>query len=186
MIISKPSPREEFYFSRYIDLATKEDLISSLEASRKEVQEVLEPLSETQSNYKYAEDKWTIKDVLSHMIDTERILAYRALCFSRKEELMLPGFDQDLYAIEAPVSRISITELLQEYHSIRQSTILLFKRMNAENIDFAGIASNVEISPRELGWTIAGHDLHHLKVIREKYLASNQGPGAFNLNLSMS
>jgi uncharacterized damage-inducible protein DinB len=186
MTILKPSPREDFYFSRYINLTHKEDLISSLEASRQEVMEVLEPLSETQSKYKYQEGKWTIREVLTHMIDTERILSYRALCFSRKEELMLPGFDQDNYANEAPVSGIPFADLLQEYNLIRQSTILLFKRMNAENIDFAGIASNVEISPRELGWTIAGHDLHHLKVIREKYLTSNQGPGAFNLNLSMS
>ena len=184
MTINKPTPRDNFFFSRYINLALKEDLISSLEASRKELMEILQPLSETQSKYKYQEDKWTIKEVLSHCIDTERILSYRALCFSRKEELMLPGFDQDIYAKEDAASGISFTELLQEYDLVRRSTILLFKRMNIENIDFPGIASNVEISPRELGWAVAGHDLHHLKVIREKYLVQSQGGGLVNLNLS--
>ena len=100
MTITKPASRNNFYFSRYIKLVLKDDLISSLEASRTEMMEVLQPLSEIQSTYAYQEGKWTIKEVLSHCIDTERILAYRALCFSRKEELMLPGFDQDLYAKE--------------------------------------------------------------------------------------
>ncbi|MFK7785001.1 MAG: DinB family protein [Crocinitomicaceae bacterium] len=186
MTILKPSTKENFYFSRYIDVALKDDLISSLETSRNEVLETLESISEAQSKYKYAEDKWTIKEVVSHCIDTERILSYRALCFSRKEELMLPGFDQDKYANEDAVSGISFADLLQEYNLVRQSTILFFKRMNVENLDFQGIASNVEISPRELGWTIAGHDLHHLKVIREKYLIGNQGSGSVNFNLSMS
>ena len=184
MTILKPSPREEFYFSRYINVALKDDLISSLEASRKEVIETLEGLSETQSKYAYAEGKWSIKEVLSHCIDTERILSYRALCFSRKEEMMLPGFDQDVYAKEDAVSGVSFAGLLQEYNLIRQSTILLFKRMNIENIDYAGIASNVEISPRELGWVIAGHDMHHLNVIREKYLINKQGSGSVNLNVN--
>ena len=185
MTITKPASRDNFYFSRYIKLVLKDDLISSLEASRTEMMEVLQPLSEIQSTYAYQEGKWTIKEVLSHCIDTERILAYRALCFSRKEELMLPGFDQDLYAKEDGASGVSFSDLLQEYDLVRRSTILLFKRMNVENIDFPGIASDVEISPRELGWTIAGHDLHHLKVIQEKYLIQNKGGGHVNLNLSM-
>lgn len=186
MTITKPDSRDDFYFSRYINLALKDDLISSLEASRTEMMETLSSLSENQAEYKYQDDKWAIKEVLAHCIDTERILVYRALCFSRKEELMLPGFDQDVYAKEDNAAGVSFSDLLQEYDLVRRSTILLFKRMNIENIDFGGIASNVEISPRELGWTIAGHDLHHLKVIREKYLTTNQGPGGFNLSLSMS
>lgn len=184
MTINKPTPRDNFYFSRYTKQALKDDLISSLIASRDEVIETLQPLSEEQSNYKYQAGKWTIKEVLSHCIDTERILAYRALCFSRNEIAELPGFDQDQYAKEDPASDIPFKDILEEYALIRRSTILLFKRMKQKNIDFSGIASDVEISPRELGWTIAGHDMHHIKVIREKYLSSNQGPGSVNLNLS--
>lgn len=185
MTITKPSPREDFYFSRYINVALKDDLISSLETSRKEVLETLERLSEREADYRYAEGKWSIKEVLSHCMDTERILCYRALCFSRKEELMLPGFDQDKYANEDVSSGIPFADLLQEYNLLRQSTILFFKRVNAENLDFQGIASNVDITARELGWTIAGHDIHHLRVIEEKYLINKQGPGSVNLNLSM-
>lgn len=184
MTITKPASRKEFYFSKYINIALKDDLISSLIASRDEVIDTLQPLNEEQSNYAYQAGKWTIKEVLSHCIDTERILAYRALCFSRNETAELPGFDQDNYAKEDPASDIPFKDLVEEYALIRRSTILLFKRMKQKNLDFSGIASNVEISARELGWTIAGHDLHHLKVIRERYLHSNQGPGSVNLNLS--
>jgi uncharacterized damage-inducible protein DinB len=184
MIISKPEPRNDFYYTRYIGIAPKEDLISSLEAARMEMNDTLEKLSETQANYRYQEDKWTVKQVLAHCIDCERILMYRALCFSRKEEIMLPGFDEDSYAKEEMSSNVSFQEVLQEYNHVRLANIMLFKRMKEENLDFMGIANDVEISPREIGWTVAGHDTHHLKVIRERYLIGNQGPGAVNFSIS--
>jgi len=184
MMITKPTPRENFYYSRYIDIAPKDDLISSLEASRTEMIDTLEKLSETQANYAYQEGKWTIKEVVAHCIDCERILMYRALCFSRKEEIMLPGFDEDAYAAEEMSSNVSFLDVLEEYKLVRQTTIMLFKRMKIENLDFMGLANDVEISPREIGWTISGHDTHHLKVLRDRYLISNQSPGSVNLNIS--
>ena len=184
MKINKPAARkEEFYFSRYINRALEDDLISSLENSRLKTIELLGSINEEQENFSYQADKWTVKEVLAHCIDTERILAYRALCFSRNEELMLPGFDQDVYAKDSVSSNISMSNLLEEYDLVRRSTLHLFKRMKTENLDFMGIASNAEISPRELGWTIAGHDLHHLHVLQEKYLLDTPKAGSFSINL---
>ncbi len=185
MKIKKPVSRNDFYFSRYINLTLEDDLISSLEASRIKMIKLLGALTKTQANFKYQEDKWTVKEVLAHCIDTERILAYRALCFSRKEVFVLPGFDQDNYANEGSVSSLSISDLLEEYELIRSSTVHLFRRMKIENLDYEGIASDVDISPRELGWTIAGHDLHHLRVLEEKYLESTSNRGSVSLNFSL-
>lgn len=184
MEINRPAKREGFYFSRYIDLTIEDDLISSLEASRSKMIALLGSINETQANFAYAQDKWSIKQVLAHCIDTERILAYRAMCFSRNEEMMLPGFDEDSYAKEETSSRISTPQLLEEYDLVRRSTILLFKRMKSENLDFEGIASNVTVSARELGWTIAGHDLHHMKVLEEKYLLNAQSRGSVSIKFN--
>lgn len=182
MKIDKPALRDNFYFSRYIDLALEGDLLASLEASYEETTNLLRSLTEAQASFKYQEDKWTVKEVLAHCIDTERILSYRALCFSRKEELMLPGFDQDQYQEEENSTFRSLPDLLEEYELVRRSTIHLFKRMKSENLDFTGIASNVDISPRELGWTIAGHDLHHLNVLKEKYKIDAPNRGSVSIS----
>ena len=111
MKINKPEQRNDFYFSRYINIALENDLISSLEASEKNISKLYESLNEEQGNHSYQDGKWTTKEVLAHCIDTERILAYRALCFSRKEENTLPGFEQDDYAKEdnGSISSISMT-----------------------------------------------------------------------------
>lgn len=169
MIIHRPEPKDQFYFSRYIDLTSEEDLISALEASRLKTIKCFASINELQGNYAYAEGKWSIKQVLAHCIDTERVFAYRATCFSRKEKLILPGFDQDQYTQEELSSRLPLPQLLEEYDLVRRSTILLFMRMKTENLDFEGIANQVAISARELGWAIAGHDLHHLSVLEERY-----------------
>lgn len=184
MAITKPTPKENFYFSRYIDLTSGDDLIYALDKSHMSMMETLGKLSDQQSNYKYQEGKWTVKEVLSHCIDTERVLAYRAMCFSRNEIAELPDFDQDRYVKEDMASELQLSNLLEEYDLVRRTTVLLFKRMKAENLDFSGIASNTEITPRELGWTIAGHDLHHLNVLREKYLVDNLGSGLVNLKIT--
>ena len=184
MKIDKPNSKEDFYYSRYIDVALEDDLLSSLEASRRKTLTLFSNVSDDQANFKYEEGKWTVKEVLAHCIDTERILSYRALCFSRKEEMMLPGFNQDTYQNEDNTSFQTIADLLEEYDLIRRSTIHLFKRMKSDNLDFVGIASNVDISPRELGWTIAGHDLHHLGVLEEKYQISPPTRGSASINFN--
>ena len=183
MNIQQPTPREDLYFNRYIKLTSGNDLLASLESAYQEIIHYYGELSEEQANYAYAEGKWTIKQVLAHCIDTERILAYRALCFSRNEIAELPGFDQDTYANEENSSRIPLAELLEEYTVVRRSTLLLFKRMKSENLDFSGLASNNEISPRELGWTIAGHDIHHLHVLKEKYNDNPSSRGRVSLKI---
>lgn len=183
MKIEQPTPREDFYFNRYIKLTSGNDLIASLETAYHEMISYFTELNEEQVDYAYAEGKWTIKQVLAHCIDTERILAYRALCFSRNETAELPGFDEDGYAKEEASSNIPLTDLLDEYAVVRKSTIHLFKRMKRENLDFSGLASDKEISPRELGWTIAGHDIHHLHVLKERYNDNPASRGRVSLKI---
>lgn len=170
MTIIKPAPRENFYFSQYIEKATNDDLIPSLQDASTVVHAVMDSLSEEQGNYAYAAGKWSIKQVLAHCIDTERIMAYRALCISRKETTALPGYDHNNYVLEDLSPELSISELLDEYDAVRSATKSLFKRMKVENVDFVGNANGLTISARELGWLIPGHELHHMEVIKEKYL----------------
>lgn len=183
MEINRPTKKEDFYFSQYIDLTSEDDLISSLEASRMKTLSLFGNMSEAEANYTYAPDKWSIKQVLAHCIDTERVLAYRAMCFSRKEEMMLPGFDQDQYTKEEISASLPLPQLLEEYDLVRRSTIHLFLRMKSENLDYVGIANQVDISARELGWVIAGHDLHHLNVLVEKYGVNPQNGTSTNLKI---
>ncbi len=183
MKIQQPTPREDFYFNRYIKLTSGDDLIASLESAHQEIIHYFQQLNEEQVDYAYDEGKWTIKEVLAHCIDTERVLAYRAMCFSRNEIAELPPFDEDNYAKEEASSQVSLSDLLEEYSLVRRSTILLFNRMKSENLDFSGLASNKEVSPRELGWTIAGHDIHHLHVLKERYTDNPSSRGRVSLKI---
>lgn len=169
-MIHKASARENFYFSHYINLNVSVDLFDAFNVAEIEVVSLFSSIPVEKENYAYADGKWTVKHVLSHLIDTERILSYRALCFSRKETAILAGFDEDNYAKEDKVDHLTIQDLLEEYKAVRKASVFLFKRMNPQNLDFQGNANNALISARELGWTIAGHDLHHCNVIRERYL----------------
>ncbi len=172
-MISKPKERETpFYFSYYISLPTEENLIKALENVTEKVVEQYKEFSENQGSFKYQEDKWTIKQLLNHLIDTERILSTRALHFARKDKSVLPGFDENAFAENDDSESQTIEQLLEEYKAVRKSTELLFKNINQKNLDNKGNANGAVISVRELGWTIAGHDLHHLKILKERYLGA--------------
>jgi uncharacterized damage-inducible protein DinB len=121
-------------------------------------------------DYRYAEGKWTIKDILQHLIDTERILAYRALRFSRNDQTPLANFDENEYVIEANANRRSIQELLTELAVVRQATLSLFKTFSQEELLRTGIASNNTMSVRASGFVIIGHQNHHQRIFEERYL----------------
>ncbi|MGB0933157.1 MAG: DinB family protein [Lishizhenia sp.] len=170
-MISKPKQRvEPFYFSHYISLSTQEYLNEAFVMCTKEVITVYDQLTEEAGGYKYSNDKWTLKQLLNHLIDTERILATRALRFSRKDTSLLPGFDENNFALNDNSHHLSVQDLLEEYKAVREATRLFYQNINETCLDFMGNANGTEISVRELGWIIVGHDLHHLKIIREKYL----------------
>jgi hypothetical protein len=119
---------------------------------------------------RYAPGKWTIKEILQHIIDTERILSYRALRFARKDKTSLPGFDEELFAQSAEAEERSIPDLIQEYKIIRKSSIALFKSFNDEMFLQDGICFNRTLSVVGLGFVIVGHSKHHFNVIKERYL----------------
>ena len=117
----------------------------------------------------YAQSKWTIRDILQHCIDTERIMAYRALCFARNDETVLPGFEEGDYVKNTNISQRSIESLIEEFKILRKSTSLLFGNMNKTMLLRKGTVSMTRISPLSLGFVIIGHALHHESIIRERY-----------------
>jgi len=120
--------------------------------------------------YRYAANKWTIKEMLVHIIDDERIYAYRALSFARNDKTELPGFEQDDYALHSRANERSLKNILEEYEAVRNATIALFDGLPEDSLLRMGIANNNKATVRALAYHIAGHELHHLNIIKEKYL----------------
>ncbi len=127
-------------------------------------------LNDTKAAYSYAPGKWTLKEVLVHCIDTERIMSYRALRFARNDQTELPGFEQDDYVPHSNSNSRNLSDIIEEYKALRQSTIHLFKSFNDDVLMRIGVANSQPISVRALGFIISGHELHHLKVCEERYL----------------
>jgi uncharacterized damage-inducible protein DinB len=158
------------YYHSYISRVHDNDLVTALENGEKTLIDFLNTIPEPKLDYKYQEDKWSVKEVIIHMLDVERIFAYRALRFSRNDQTPLPGFDENDYIpyVEAPAR--SLSSLIEEYKALRKSTIELFKNMSADMGRRTGIANGKEISVRALGFIIPGHELHHIEIIKERYL----------------
>jgi hypothetical protein len=129
-------------------------------------------IPEDKGLYRYGEDKWTVKEVINHMIDAERIFAYRALRFSRNDQTPLPPFDENLYAPEANAHNRTVQQLAKEMKRLRETTIDLFASMTPEMLQREGTASGKRLSVLNLGYIIAGHDIHHHKILHERYLNS--------------
>jgi hypothetical protein len=157
------------FFDRYINLVEDIDLFEAFENYTPEKiysdQKKLADLG----NRIYAADKWTVKDILQHVIDNERIMAYRALRFSRNDKTELPGYDEAILAANTIASTRSLDDLLEEFNQVRISTIALFRNMNEAMLLNAGIANKTEISPLALGFVIIGHPVHHMNIIAERY-----------------
>ena len=166
---------EEFagFYATYINQVSSEyTLIEELEISVHRFMKFVQNIPLDKFDYRYAEGKWTIKDIIQHLIDTERIFAYRALRFARNDNTSLPGFDENQFAQAANAIDRSIMELLTEFAIVRQATISLFKSFSNSDLVKTGVASNNSISVRALGFVIIGHQNHHQKVFQEKYLDS--------------
>ncbi len=159
------------YYGNYIDQVAEEyTLIEELEISLHRFIKFVQDIPMDKFDYQYAEGKWTIKDIIQHLIDAERIFAYRALCFARKDATELPGFEENDYVDEANANNRSIMELLTELSAVRHATLLLFKSFNETQLLRSGIASNNPMSVRAIGFVIIGHQNHHQKVFEERYL----------------
>lgn len=172
MKISQLQPNEySQFYANYVALVSDEySILEELEISVHRLVKFVREIPMDKFDYRYAEGKWTIKDILQHLIDAERVFAYRALCFARNDKTELPGFEEDDYVIEANANKRSIQDLLTELLIVRQSSLALFKSFNDEQLMRIGTASNNPMSVRALGFIIIGHQNHHQRVFEERYL----------------
>lgn len=158
------------FYSSYVAQVSDGDLLEELEISVHDLIRFVQNVPMDKYDYRYAEGKWTIKDILQHLMDSERVFAYRALRIARNDKTPLPGFDENEFADNAGGDDRSIRDLLTELALIRQSTIHLFKTFNEETLGRIGTASGFSVSVRALGVIIIGHQKHHQKVFEERYL----------------
>jgi len=171
-IIQKPESGEfPSYASMYIDLIPSDGrLLSHLWNNLDTAKKLTQSLPHDKHIYRYAEGKWTIKEILVHIIDDERIYGYRALRFARNDKTELPGFDQDPFAFHSKANERTLESILEEYEALRMSTITLFDSFPDDVLLRRGIANKNEVTVRALGYHIAGHELHHLNIIKSLYL----------------
>lgn len=159
------------HYATYINQVSSEyTLVEELEISVHRLIKFVQNIPLDKFDYRYAEGKWTIKDIIQHLIDAERIFAYRALRFARNDKTSLPGFEENDYVDEANAGTRSIQDLLSELAVVRQGTLSMFKSFSNEALMRKGIASNNPISVRALGFVIIGHQNHHQRVFQERYL----------------
>jgi hypothetical protein len=158
------------YYDRYISLIGDGDILEVLKEQGKTSEKFLKTFTEEQENYSYADGKWTVKEVLGHVIDTERIMAYRALAFARNEGQSLPGFEQDDYVAESNFNKRSLIDMINEFRTVRESNIILFKSFDDEIFNRRGTASESEVTVLALIYIIAGHEKHHMKILKERYV----------------
>jgi uncharacterized damage-inducible protein DinB len=157
-------------YAAYIKLLEDVNLIEELEISLHEFIKFVQNIPMDKFDYRYAEGKWTIKEIIQHLIDTERIFSYRAMRISRNDKTPLPGFEEDDYVINTNANGRNLQELLTEMALVRQSTIALFKSFSEEQLKRMGFASNNPVSVRAIGFSTIGHQKHHQKIFQERYL----------------
>lgn len=169
--IDFPTPEEyNPYYAGYIQRASGGEIITTLTRQMEEIQQTLEPLTEDQALFRPAPGEWSIKEVLGHIIDTERVFFYRALCVSRGETQALPGFDQDQYVQGTSFDTYTLQELLQEFVLTRQSNLISIRHISAEASLRMGTVSGNPASARALIHIMAGHVYHHLESLKNDYL----------------
>ena len=169
--ISKPDETEYLpYYGRYVSLVPDGDIVAALGEQIDETLGLLRGIPEARAGFRYAPGKWSIKELVGHMIDTERIFAYRALRFARNDRTPVPGYEQDDYIRNASFDAYPLDDLAAEFGSVRQSSLFLFKHLNEEAWTRRGVANESEVSVRALAYIIAGHERHHREILRSKYL----------------
>lgn len=168
--IARPVPGEYApYYERYISLVPGADIVATLDAQRRAMMLLLSSKTDAETEFRYAPEKWSAKEVLGHVCDTERVFAYRALRIARADRTPLEGFEQDDYVRNGPFHHCPIAELIEDYIAVRRATITLLRNLDPEAWLRRGIANKNEVTVRALAYTIAGHELHHRRILEEKY-----------------
>ncbi|MEH7504025.1 DinB family protein [Neobacillus drentensis] len=158
------------YYKPYVNLVPEGDLLTLLKEDLVKTIELFESLSEEDGHFRYAENKWSIKEVLGHMADTERIMSYRLLRVGRGDQTALAGFNENEYVEGSQINKLPIKNILEDFIAIRKGTLTLIQNMPEEAWTNIGFANNTEVTARAIGYIIAGHALHHCKIITERYL----------------
>jgi hypothetical protein len=158
------------FHKRYVEHVKDLDVIEALKLSLAETLKLVRSIPEEKGDHRYAPGKWSIKELLCHMLDTERILAYRALRFARNDKTPLHGFEENDYAPEANAQNRKIRQIVDEIERLRLTTIDLFVSLSPEMLNRKGLANNLELSVLNLGYIISGHESHHRKILTERYL----------------
>ena len=158
------------YFANYVALADTDDIIERLKNQCQELVQFYYQLPQDKIDYAYGPDKWTIRELLGHMVDTERVFSYRAVCIVRGEQLELPGFEQDDYATAGRFSERPLVDLVEEFKYLRMANLHLYKSFTAEDMIRTGKASGYPASVRALLYMSAGHVQHHFNIMRDRYL----------------
>ena len=160
------------YYKSYIDQVSENDVLAVMRSELDDLDVLLDKLPADKQTYAYAEGKWTIRQVVGHLIDGERVFGYRAFCIARGEQQNLPGFEQDDYLQTAPYNDIDLEDLLSELRLVRLSNIAMFRTLDAESWGRVGLANNNQVSVRAIAFIMAGHLRHHMQVLREHYVGT--------------
>lgn len=163
-------------FSSYVNLVAEGDLINNLTKQIEDTINLFQGISDVQAQFRYAPEKWSLKEVIGHLADTERVMAYRILSIVRSETIVLSGFDENEFVQNASFNQQSVKDLLQNLQVVRQSTIHLIKSLSTNDLTRRGLANNFEVTVRALIVIIAGHELHHCNIIRERYFSDEAFP----------
>jgi hypothetical protein len=169
-VIARPEPGEYApYYDRYISLVAGAEILRTLDAQRRQMLLLLSGRDESDGDFRYAPDKWNAKEVLGHVCDTERIFAYRALRIARGDETPMEGFEQDDYVRNGPFANAPMAEIVEDYIAVRRATLTLLRNLDEAAWTRRGSANNNAVSVRALAYTIAGHEVHHRRILEEKY-----------------
>jgi uncharacterized damage-inducible protein DinB len=168
--MSRPNPSEHVpYFSRYIDLVPDGDLAALLQSQHEATQRMLAPLTPQQARFRYAEGKWSVAETIGHLADSERIFAYRALRFARRDATPLHGYDDEGYVRAGRFDERPFADLLREFAAVRAATLALYRGTDAESLLASGVGNDNPVSVRALFYVIAGHERHHVNVLHTRY-----------------
>jgi len=170
MKITPPSSLDFGFYNGYVSNATHTDLITALNDSWEDVYNTVSTLSDEQLESRYEAGKWSIKEVIAHLVDAERTFCIRIQRFSRKDQAPLPPIDMHAFVANAHANNRDIKDILHELHLLRQASILMFKGMDETMLELTGPARDITISVRALGFAMAGHNTHHIQIIKERYL----------------
>jgi hypothetical protein len=160
------------YYGRYVGAVPDGDFLALLESQGRETVSLLRGISEKKSLHRYAPDKWSIREVVGHVNDAERVFTYRALSFARGDPAPLPSFEENVWAKTSNAEARSLSDLIEDFAAVRAATLALFRGFSEEQFARSGIASGNQVTVRAIAYIVAGHERHHVKILRERYLTT--------------